>query len=114
MLEDTVEGTLCMTTGMVTTKAGGNQDILAVITENITTTHQSNNITDIESPSTSTDSLMIGGSTGGLDRADTVRNSTEITRITVSIDTENKNSGVENNTLPGIIRTIRGTISTKS
>ena len=81
MQEDTVEGTLCMTTGMVTTQTGGNQDILAVITENIATTHQSNNITDIESPSTSTDSRMIEGSTGGLDRADIVRNSTEITRI---------------------------------
>ena len=52
-----------MMTGMVTTKTGGDQDILAVLTDvltTITTTHRSNIITDTVSPSTSTDSLTGG------------------------------------------------------
>ena len=110
MPEDTVEGTLCITTGMVTTKTGRSQDILVITENNITTTHQSNNITDIESPSTSTDSRMIGGSTGGLVRADTIRNTTDTTQITVSTDTENKNREVENNTIQGVMKVIRGII----
>ena len=114
ILEATMKGGLCMMTGMVTTKTGGDQDILAVIKDvltTITTTHKSNIITDTVSPSTSTDSLMIGDSTGVPDRADTTRNSTEATRSTVSTDTENKNRWVENNTTPGTIRTTRGTKS---
>ena len=117
ILEDTVEGTLGVMTGLVTTKKGGDQDILAVIiTEHlttITTTHQSNNIVDTGSPSTSTDSLMIGGSTGVLDRADTTRNSADTTRITVSTGTENKNRWEENTTIPEIIRIMKGIISTR-
>ena len=107
LLEGRVVGTQ---TGMVTTKTGGSRDILAVTTENIRTTHQNNTIADIESPSTSTDSRMIGGSTGGLVRADTIRKTTDTTQITVSTDTENKNREVENNTIPGIMKVIRGII----
>ena len=110
ILEYGQEGTLCMMTGMVTTKIGEDQDILAVITEHITTTHQSNIIADTVGPSTSTDSLMIGGSTGVLDRADTTRTSTDTVQVTVRTDTENKNRWVENNTTQGTIRTIRGIV----
>ena len=116
-VEDTMEEALCMMTGMVIKETGGGQDILAVIGDQIkaiTTTHQSNVITDTVIPSTSTGSLIIGGSTGVQDRADTTKNSTDTTRSTVSTDTENKIRWGVNNTLPEITRIIRGIISTKS
>ena len=111
-IENTPEDIETTMTGKVTDiKTGGDMDILAIITGVITTTHMSNNIADTGSPSTSTDSLMIGGSTGDLDRADTTRNSTDTIQSTVRTDIENKNRWGENNTIPEIIKTIRGMIS---
>ena len=107
--EDIVEVTMCMMSGMVTTQTGGDQDILAVIKEHITTittTQQCKIIADTVSPSTSTDSRMTGSSTGGLDRADTTRNSTDTNQNTVRTDIENKNRGVENHSTPEIMRGI--------
>ena len=110
--KDTVENTLEETKAMMTEKVkdiktGGDQDKMAVIIEVITTTHRSSNIADTGSPSTSTstDSLMIGGSTGVLDRADTTRNRTDTIQSTVRTVTENKNK-----TIPGTIRTMKGII----
>ena len=72
----------------------------------ITTTQQCNIIADTGSPSTSTDSRMIGSSTGVLDSADTTRNSTETNQNIVRTDIENKNRGVENHSTPEIMRGI--------
>ena len=80
--QDTIENTLedieTTMTGKVTDiKTGGDMDILAIITGVITTTHMSNNIADTGSPSTSTDSLMIGGSTGGRHHQEQYRHNTD-------------------------------------
>ena len=80
-LENTLGDTKTTMTGKVTDiKAGGDMNILAIITEAITTiatTHMSNNIADTGSPSTSTDSLMIGGSTGGRHHQEQYRHNTD-------------------------------------